>query len=395
MTDAQVPTNYNGVGAINDAGFLHILPYILQSTYATGDNTDPSQQTAAAAGLNAEIPSGSVSINDYLNTYFTQPSTLNIPFPMTWDQFITTFRQANQLPAGDPNSGPAFNGFLTEFETVLKLPGDLAGTGIDTSDAGLQNLFLEAFGEFLQSYPYPSGRSFGQPFPANPSAPTGVTKFIQEWHDYLTRLALVATQFQTVYNAYFPGDTQANFNTRLQAFFKQQTTDRGFFVPSQSYGDWLKFIQSQYTISVSGSGNSIDTTIGTASDSDKVAVINRILAILILLINTVQSVASVQAQRLSFLTQWQKAYSDLLTQVRAFTKNGPEGLTDDDIINNRLNRADQQYTSSLQARQQVVSDDAKALQSTVTNSQNAVQQQGDTITSFIQQLSSILQTIYK
>jgi hypothetical protein len=148
-------------------------------------------------------------------------------------------------------------------------------------------------------------------------------------------------------------------------------------------------------LSIAGSGSAIQTSVGLNTNSKGPLVITRILELLITLLNSVQQVAAAQATRLSFYTSWQRAYTDLLAQVRSFSKNGPEGLTDDDIIDKQLTRANQQYTSELQARQQVVSDDAKSLQSTVNNSQDIAQQQGSMITSFIQQLSSILSTIYR
>lgn len=417
MTTNQLPSGYSGVG-YTGASFQDILPYLIQSLYY-----DPTDQTAAQTGLTTTPPSQTATpMLNYLTTYFTQPANLTIGFPSTLEQFVNTFRQANGSTApvdlNDPSSDPIYNGFYTEFVNVLNLPADIPGT---TSQQSIE-LFLQSFSNFLLTYKFPTPRSFGQeyaqvPNPADPSEqitivpsapnPNAIVNFIDQWHNYLTRTALVTTdqttpnavqaQYKTVFDAYFGAgaSNQAAFNTQVGQFINQEVNDNGYFVPSQSYGDWLKYVQGLYTTSLLGSPSTSQTSVGAASRSDKALVINRILFLLITLLNSVQQVAAAQAQRLSFLTSWQRAYTDLLGQVRSFVKDGPEGLTNDDVISKKLNPPNQQYTSIIQARQQAVSDDSKALQSTVQSSQDIAQQQGSMITSFIQQLSAMLSVIFK
>lgn len=404
---STVPSGYNGVGFNGQIDYQELLPYLIQSLYY-----DPStDQTAAQTGLVTAPPSqAQLSINTYLTTYFTQPVNLIKNFPNTLAEFINTFRAANgssvPVDLNDPASDPIYNGFYTEFVNVLKLPGDIPGA---TSAQNVE-LFLQSFSNFLTTYNFPSSRSFAQlPDPSlgvlSTPNPNGIQFFITQWHDYLTRTALVSTtdengvqaQYKTVFEAYFgPGSSAGTaFTTQVGQFINKEVDENGFFVPSQSYGEWLKYVQGLYTTSLAGSGSAIVTTVGQASHSDGPMVINRILFLLITLLNTVQQVAAAQAQRLTFLTSWQRAYTDLLGQIRSFVKDGPEGLDNDDVISKRLNTPNQQYTTILQARQQAVSDDSKAMQSTVQGSQDIAQQQGSMITSFIQEISSILAVIFK
>ncbi len=406
---STVPSGYNGVGFNSSIDYQELLPYLIQSLYY-----DPTDQTAAQTGLLTIPPSQTqLSINTYLTTYFTQPTNLIKSFPSTLESFINQFRLANgittEVDLSDPSSDPIYNGFYTEFINVLKLPGDIPGS---TTQQDIE-LFLQAFSNFLTTYNFPSSRSFAQiPDPnlgvlSTPN-PNGVPYFINQWHDYLTRTALVTSnddhspnviqaQYKTVFDAYFGAGSSSGtaFTNQVGLFINKEVDDNGFFVPSQSYGEWLKYVQELYTKSLAGSGSTIVTTVGQASHSDGPMVINRILFLLITLLNTVQQVAASQAQRLSFLTSWQRAYTDLLGQIRSFVKNGPEGLDNDEVISKQLNPPNQQYTTIIQARQQAVSDDSKAMQSTVQGSQDIAQQQASMITSFIQEISSILAVIFK
>ncbi len=214
--------------------------------------------------------------------------------------------------------------------------------------------------------------------------------------NYLTKLALVQSQFVDVYNAYFPGSSSGAFTQNLDTFIEQQESQNsGVFIPSQSYGNWLNYIAIQYSQSVGGAGSTTSTADDTNDNANGPLIINKIMSLLIQLLNTVQNMAAAQANRLTFYTKWQQAYTDLLNQVRSFTVHGPEGLSCGNIVNQQLNPENQKYTSEIQARQQVVGDDAKSMQSTVQNSQSIAQQQGNTVTSFIQELQSILSTMYK
>lgn len=126
-------------------------------------------------------------------------------------------------------------------------------------------------------------------------------------------------------------------------------------------------------------------------------ILNDIFNQILQMTTSLQQVAAAQANRLNILTQWQKAYTDLMAQVPTFSEAGGAfhgsstsiSKTRDDL--NRLNAA---FTQTLQNRQSVVSDDAKALQSSVNQSNDAVNQQSNLGTAILQELSTLLGTIF-
>jgi hypothetical protein len=97
------------------------------------------------------------------------------------------------------------------------------------------------------------------------------------------------------------------------------------------------------------------------------------------------------------LTQWQKAYTDALAQVHTFISGSVDigGTSSGDVTaRNDLNKLNSSLIQTMQNRQSVVSDDAKALQSNVNQSNDAVNQQSNLGTAIIQELGTLLSSIY-
>ena len=109
---------------------------------------------------------------------------------------------------------------------------------------------------------------------------------------------------------------------------------------------------------------------------------------------TLQVVTAAQSARLTFLTNWQQAYTNLEASIRSFIEGGPETIDNDSTSRNQLNQLNQTYTQEIQARITVVNDDSKQLQTNVNQSTDEVNQQASIGTAIIQQLSSLLTSIY-
>jgi hypothetical protein len=213
-------------------------------------------------------------------------------------------------------------------------------------------------------------------------------------------------------------------------------------------------------------------------------ILNRVFDLLVLMIDVLQRTAAAQANRLNFLTQWQKAYTDELNQIHAFVAgNGDQmgssanwdpatanklpdrsgvrnfvgtitiedetgdrtrpnaqtvlysgghirdsaatevseaeypidGLaygwvnteaspskgaissntTDANAARQDLTTQNATYTQQIQGNLNVISNDAKSLQASVNQSNDAVQAQADMATSILQQLSTILTAIFQ
>ncbi len=126
-------------------------------------------------------------------------------------------------------------------------------------------------------------------------------------------------------------------------------------------------------------------------------ILNNIFNEVIQMTTVLQDVAASQANRLNFLSQWQSAYTNAMSQVPSFTAGaGPFSgdNTTDSNIRQDLNRVSSAVTQTMQNRQSIVSDNAKALQSNVNQTNDAVNQQSNLGTSIIQEMSTLLSSIF-
>lgn len=135
-----------------------------------------------------------------------------------------------------------------------------------------------------------------------------------------------------------------------------------------------------------------------------VGILNSILNLTIEMTGSLQNVAAAQANRLEFLTDWQKAYTDAMNQIHTFVANngdyigkGQTGHISTDwaeTARNNLNQLNANYTQVMQNRQSVINDDAKALQSNVQQSNDAVSQQSNLGSSILQDFSTLLSAMF-
>lgn len=182
----------------------------------------------------------------------------------------------------------------------------------------------------------------------------------------------------------------------------------------------------------------VDETSRAFGNYGKPFILSKIFDLLVLMIDVLQRTAASQANRLNFLTQWQKAYTDELNQIHSFTGgNGDQEArqtTSGGLLNisgntnfqphdgfgngtnnvggssraidrfgsdlagkarGELNSTNSIYTQEIQGNLNVISNDAKALQANVNQSNDAVQSQSDMATSILQQMSTILTSIYQ
>lgn len=163
----------------------------------------------------------------------------------------------------------------------------------------------------------------------------------------------------------------------------------------------------------------VDDTNNSWGNFGQPLTLNKIFKLLVLMVDVLQKTAAAQANRLNFLTAWQKAYTDEMNQIHAFVggngdaSNTPTLKPGDPKINwtfggldssgskqatamrQDLNTTNTTYTQQMQANSQVIANDAKQLQTQVNESNDAVQSQTDMATSILQQLSTILTSIYQ
>lgn len=126
--------------------------------------------------------------------------------------------------------------------------------------------------------------------------------------------------------------------------------------------------------------------------------IDRVFLLIVQVIEVLQSVAIVQAQRLRFLTTWQSAYTNLMNQIPVFTASGDMfGGTDTESANTRddMNRINSTYTEQLRSERSQLADTAKSLEANLSQTNDAVTQQANMATALLQQLSTIVSTMYR
>lgn len=128
-------------------------------------------------------------------------------------------------------------------------------------------------------------------------------------------------------------------------------------------------------------------------------ILNRIFRLLTSMIETLQQVGVAQAQRLTFFTNWQAAYTDEMNQIHAFVKDNGDGIdgggSSDGDSRNNLNQVNASYTEKIRANSSALNDAAKALQSNVNSTNDAQQQQATLATSLLQQMGTILSSIFR
>lgn len=164
--------------------------------------------------------------------------------------------------------------------------------------------------------------------------------------------------------------------------------------------------QSQFTVtnlnSATNTLEDVTYTDGTSLHPGKYLMgimLNRIMDLLITMVKTMQSVAVQQSQKLSFFSKMQNANTAQMNSVHTFVLNGPEpdfisARGDDQNVNRQaLNQANSTYIEQIRANNNLTANTAKQIQTNVNQTQDAVNQQSNMLTSLIQQLRSINSTI--
>lgn len=266
-----------------------------------------------------------------------------------------------------------------------------------------------AFNEFLKQFTYNT---------TNPTAPVELLDFQKQIKDYLVNFATLSAgvplspssnptyagqdsiNFNDIYNAFFQNDPDA-FRQYLADFIKSIVYPTGgstsTFLSSHEVGDWLTKIQQEYSKAISGSA--APTTSSVGESFKQVAILDRIYRLLTEMIGIIQQTAAAQSDRLRILTSWQSAYTKLQQDIHIFSVNDGSFISQDnnDSATSRgnLNSLNQTFTENIRSRRQIVQDEAKGLQTSINQSNDAATQQANIATAIIQELSTILGAIYR
>ncbi|NGX42801.1 MAG: hypothetical protein K940chlam7_01089 [Chlamydiae bacterium] len=264
--------------------------------------------------------------------------------------------------------------------------------------------FHRSFDHFLANYPYNADGSVGTSAPGGPllPPPEASLQFFARWSEYMGRTAKIlestdvgedVPSYEAFYNGLFGADPD-KFRTRLQEFVTPIFNKDGTFIPSQEFNNWVTELRNDY-IQLIGAPEKLKPR--------DLLIIDRILKLLIGTIGILQNVSAAQAQRLGFYADWQRAYTDMLTRLPIIGTDYVKDIKDPDpdeapspseLVSEYQTFAGQLQTK-IRARRDVIGDEAKAMQSAISQSQDAANQQTNMATAIIQQLSTILSQIFR
>jgi hypothetical protein len=167
-----------------------------------------------------------------------------------------------------------------------------------------------------------------------------------------------------------------------------------------------KASEFENNMSTSGVSSSERNDLDEISESDQTSlargefwrtrILNRLVRLIIEYLETLQHVAVVQSERLTLFAQWQKAYTDVMSQIIVFTKDDKRGMDPEDSeTRNQWNQRNMSYTETLRNYRSVVGDDAKAFQPNVNLSNDGVNKNANLATTILQEMMAVINSIFK
>lgn len=406
-------SSYGGVGYSSDPA------YRLSSYLATrfekpgGSLPDINLEDAFNADSDIETWTG---VPDALKQFITLHSAQN-RLPITIDGFVQAFYDQFNLETISTPSAAEIKDHIKELiiQSLLQTAGlddpaidgtfiDAIGTAITDPTSFKNDLASRLFEQFLRELQYDT---------ESPSTPLVMQDFNDQFSNFLFHFATIsegisllsgsenALNFQDIYNAYFV-DNPTAFEQFLTSYVSDLMYPNGAasgvgFLPSEEIGNWYKTVQESYSKALSGAAAPLTSSVGESFK--KVLIIDKIYQLIVEMIGTLQQVAAAQSDRLRILTEWQSAYTTLQTQIHTFTKGDGtsiDGTSDDEQeARDALNSLNQTYTENIRSRRSILQDEAKSLQSSINNSNDAANQQSNLGTAIIQELSTILGAIYR
>lgn len=353
-----------------------------------------------------------------LSTFFSSYNTTN-KLPSSYSSLYSAL-QTYGASLGITLSASSFDDVML-YEYIFWTNSDATANGIfDASQkstdwsaisptptkADLMSQMKAFFTDLLQYYPYESSGSAGTyaDFFENTSKSLTITAFLVRGSTLNSATntdpdVLNLAYYDRIYASLFPS---GNFATRLNQFYQDQIAKRGYFVPSLSLGDWATEMLEDYSRTLHGSP--LVPTSLDSSNFDKTLILDRIFTLISSLVGTLQNIAAVQANRLVLLSNWQQAYTNSLSQLHTFLQTDGTFIANKTTGDNNARayvrgQANDKVNASLrellQSNRSIIGDTAKALQSNVNQTNDAVSQQANAAQAILQELTTLLGAIFR
>ncbi len=343
----------------------------------------------------------------------------------SWEKFVTAI-SAYPPPGGNPNQpddpagGPLYELLLNHFKIQMGIPFDVSGdlgdfetlyeaaaSSGETREDFLNTIFTNATTYFLTHYdftiPDAAKQTLGGPDPGF----DWLNEFTANLSQFFSSRAVLDTDpfplgsavdlsmYEKIFDEFVPQPPAKSFQDVLGEFYNEIIDRDGLFLPSLQLKDWIAKIQERQSVET----NTLSSIAGT--DSAKTAIILDLFRLLVEVINTLQQVAAAQGDRLSFYAGFQKAYTDLIAQIPVIThqdidfaiKNQSDKVLT--AAGSFVQAQNQSFAEKLRSFRSVLGDEAKQHQTTVNQSNEIVTQQANLGTSLLQELSTILTTMFK
>lgn len=198
--------------------------------------------------------------------------------------------------------------------------------------------------------------------------------------------------YQSIYQAFFPTDTEADFQKFFQSFYKKILADPengGYFLPSHFVSEFFEEVKHKYIRPLMGQGADMNLT------KPVLSIIWEVLARIQEMVGIVQQLSVFVSQRLTFLTNYQKAYTNLIASIPTI-KAGAAVLggaaTGDEVASTR-NAQLGNYRTTLSSYRDQITAQSKGVQSyldTLSQASSNSLNQGGALLTMLNGLLSII-----
>lgn len=365
-----------------------------------------------------EIPGDSIGLPPF-GSYNADPLTINLSQSgsVNYNQGV-----AFNIKIDSSNTGATFNAMMQQFGSFLGFDYDPNNPNMDLGDLSIlapsipsgesnldfvKSLFNNAFSAYLKSDLAKDAIDNGDPFAIIPP------QFFENWKKFLTTASALSgptpgtigstdfpnvNTYKDIYLAMVPGSTEVSFQQAFQSFYSDpngSVQKSGYFLPSQFLGEWVKQAGADRLHALGLDG------LSSVTNSDQTAILFRVFELLEDMLTALQNVAISQANKETFYANIQSEYTNLISKIPVYTIANlrATGFTEGDngLLNNRLQsitNKNQAYTQNLQAFRDLFGDQAKQQQTAIDQSNQEVTQQANLATTILQQMSTIVQSIF-
>lgn len=376
------------------------------------------------AAISDANPNG-IGIPEFTSGNFSQTLRVDVPNPQSPPNIPTFFNYNHNISfivnLKRTNDGATFNALMEQFGSFLGFDYDADDPDMDlgelsvleavkpsnqTNKEFVESIFNNAFSAYLRSDLAKEGIEAG---PAGAIVPPG---FFNNWKTFLTNISAMSgptpgtyggtvfpnvNTYRDIYLHTVPGATQDSFEEAFRDFYTNphgivQKSD--YFLPSHFLGEWVKQAGADRIRALGLDG------IAAVTNSNETEILFRVFFLLEKMLQGLQSVAVSQANKETFYANIQSEYTSLISKIPVFTVANlhATGFFDDaGQENNRLQaitNKNQSYTQNLQAFRDLFGDQSKQQQTAIDQSNQEVSQQANLATTILQQMSTIVQSIF-